>query len=589
MSGKSATLKKAQGEVRRLEKLKQEILGRMPKKKNFLTKQLVKLLETQLEQLEEKLQKALQSVEEATNASDLIDLDALGKIVDDVIAGETGDLLEDVKDIAADQVGDLIDDKIKDSDIGDKLKDVVDDVVGGDIGGIVDTVKDGVQDEVGDLIDDKIKDSDLGGKIKDVVGEVLEGDLEGALDTVKDGVKDIVEDKIDDLVDDLIGKFEKQIVDQLTKIIDNQVGGLISKALEAVRKKVGKDTLVGELVTNITKRLEKEAAAIIKSEIEKLLSGGGLKDIIKSAKDAAFAELKGGLKGRKIDDILKDILEDVVKGAEFRGIISGIKKRMLARFIIIVEEELEKTLGPIIDEYLKRYGNWKGKLLDTGKRTTKIGPFWGCVSIALSIQADLAAILSSKRKGLGASAQGQISGKAYAGVGIALGFDIPIVGDVSIEGGIQGGPELIGKASLSLGVQKAILKAKMSPATLNIDMSARIYLETPIPNYILSYVPEFVSSIQVSGSTLYYPLGRVNVLVASTPSYSLTFDIAKGKYNYTGAVGKYSIDLNPKVKAYIKETKDAISDAAQTALDYVNPMTYDLNPFDSEGWIGKWF
>jgi hypothetical protein len=589
MSGKSATLKKAQGEVRRLEKLKQEILSRMPKKKNFLTKQLVKLLERQLDQLEEKLQKALSSVEESTNASDLIDLDALSKIVDDVMAGDIDDILDDVKDIAADQVGDLIDDKIKDSDIGDKLKDVVDDVVDGDIDGVVDTVKDGIKDEVGDLIDDKIEDSDLGGKIKDVLGDVLEGDLEGALDTVKDGVKDIIEDKIDDLVDDLIGKFEKQIVNKLTKVIDNQVGGLISKALDAVRKKVGTDTLAGELLTNITKRLEKEAGAIVKSEIDKLLKGGGLKDIIKSAKDAAFTELKGGLKGRKIDDILKDILAEVIKGAEFKGIISGIKRRILAKFIEIVEEELEKTLGPIIDEYLKRYGSWNGQLLDTGKRTTKIGPFWGCVSIALSVQANLSATLSSKRKGLGATAKGKLSGKAYAGVGIALGFDIPIVGDISIEGGIQGGPELVATASLSLGVEKAILKASVNPVTLNIDMSAQIYLETPIPNYILAYIPDFVPSIKVVGTTLYYPLGRVNVLVASTPCYSLTFDIAKGEYNYTGAVGKYSIDLNPEVKAYIKETKDAISGAAQTALDYVNPMTYDLNPFDSEGWIGKWF
>ena len=61
------------------------------------------------------------------------------------------------------------------------------------------------------------------------------------------------------------------------------------------------------------------------------------------------------------------------------------------------------------------------------------------------------------------------------------------------------------------------------------------------------------------------------------------------KYAYIGATGGYTLDASPRVKAYLKDVKDAILEAAQSVVDAVDPTNWDLNPFDDEGWIGSWF
>jgi len=540
MPGKSKALQKAQKEVKRLEKLKQEILAKMPKKSNFFTKKLIKLLEKQLGKIEAKLEDAKDAVEEATNASDLVNKDVL----EDIAEGKTDEVVEKVKDVAEDKIGDVIDDKIKDEGIKDTLK--------------------------------------------DVAGDVLDGDFDEALDKVKDGAEDFVEDKLEDLADDLLSKLEDKLIEKLSEVLEDEVGGLTSDAIDKVSKELGK-VLPGQLVTNITKRIAKETPKIVKEEVVAFVKAGGLREILKIAKDEALELLKGGLKGKKVGEIIKEVLKNIVQNPLFKKIVDDLKAKLLAKLIQIIEEEVEKALGSLIDEYLEKYGNWKGDLLDTGKQDANIGPFWGCVYIVLSFQAELAAELTSKRQGLEATAKGGLNATVYAGVGIEIGFDIPVVGDVSIEGGIQGGPELDGKASISLGVKSAVLKASMVPATLNIDMSARLYLETPIPNRILSHVPDYVSKITVSGQNLYYPLGRINVLIVTTPSYAFTFDVIKGEYNYTGAVGKYNIDINPKVLQFIKEVKEGIEYAAQKVMDKLNPTKWDLDPFDDDGWLGGIF
>ena len=164
-----------------------------------------------------------------------------------------------------------------------------------------------------------------------------------------------------------------------------------------------------------------------------------------------------------------------------------------------------------------------------------------------------------------------------------------MIGDISIEGGVQGGPEVNASASLEFSFKNAVVHAKVVPVTIDIDMSARLYLETPIPNRILKYVPAYLSSTTVIDETLYYPLGRINVLTATTPGYTLTFDMVNKKYAYIGSSGKYNIDVHPRVKAYLKDAKEAIEEAAQSVLDAVNPTNWDLNPFDEDGWAGGWF
>lgn len=588
---KSKILEEGQKELQRLRDLKQEILGKMPEETSFLTKGLTKLLEKQLDKIEDKIKAAEKKLIEATKASDMVNPEVLGKvkdIVEDVAEGRTDEAIEQVKDIAQDQADKIIEEKIKDETLAKTAKDVIDRTMDGDLDGVVDAVKDGAKDKAGEVIDKHVKNEKIAEILKDVVDGAVDGEWDSLLDIVKDGVVDIAEGKLEEFINKLLDLFEAQIKIKIEFEMKEESKSLIPKALQETKKKTGPHWSV-ELAKNLSIRLVKETAKIIKAEIKRLTSENGLKLLTQIAKDALIATLQSGLAGRKIKDILKELVQQIAQHPEFKQIIKNFKRKMLIMFIRVAEEEVEKTVGPVVDAFLRVHSPWTGTLLKTGKQTAKIGPLWGCVNLALSVQADLTAKLTAERKGLGAIGKGGLSGKVYAGVGISIGFDVPMVGDVSIEGGVQGGPEINAFASLGFSFQNAVIHAKVVPVTIDIDMSARLYLETPIPNRILKYVPAYLSSTSVVEQTIFYPLGRINILTATTPGYTLTFDMLNKKYAYIGSSGKYNIDVNPKVKAYLRDVKEAIEEAAQSIIDTVNPTNWDLNPFDEEGWIGSLF
>ncbi|CAA6806208.1 MAG: Unknown protein [uncultured Aureispira sp.] len=588
---KSNVIEEGQKELQRLRQLKKEVLSKMPEQTSFLTKALVTLLEKQLDKLDEKIKKVEEKLIEATKASDLVNPDVLDKvkdIIEDVAEGKTDDAIETVKDIAEDKVDEIIDDKIKDGVIADTVKDVIDHAMDGDKDGVIDALKDGVQDKADEAIDKHVKDEKIAAILKDVVDGAIDGEWDSLLDIVKDGVVDIAEGKLEDFINKLLELFEAQIKIKIEFDMKEEAKTLIPKALQETKAKTGPHWSV-ELAKNLSIRLVKETAVIIKAEIKRLTSEGGLKILTTIAKDALIATLQSGLAGRTIKDILKELVQQIGQHPEFKKIIKDFKRKMLIMFLTVAEQEVEKTVGPVIDAFLRVHNPWLGSLLKTPKFAMKVGPMWGCVNLVLSVQADLTAKLTTKRKGLGAIGKGGLAGKAYAGVGISIGYDIPLVGNISIEGGVQGGPEINASASLQFSFKNAVIHAKVVPVTIDIDMSARLYLDTPIPTRILKYVPAYLSSTTVVGQSLFYPLGRLNVLTATTPGYTLTFDLVNKKYSYIGASGKYNVSVHPKVKAYLKDAKDAILEAAQSVLDAVDPTTWDLNPFDDDGWAGGWF
>jgi len=453
---------------------------------------------------------------------------------------------------------------------------------------VIDAIKDGAKDKADEVIDEHVKDEKIAAILKDVVDGAVDGEWDTLLDIVKDGVVDIAEGKLEEFINKLIELFEAQIQIKIEFDMKEEAKLLIPKALQEAKKDTGPHWSV-ELAKKLSIRLVKESAIIIKAEIKRLTSEGGLQILTTIAKDALIATLKSGLAGRTIKDLLKELIDQIGQHPAFKKIIKDFTRKMLVMFIRVAEEEVEKTLGPVVDAFLRVHTPWSGSLLKTPKFALKLGPMWGCVNLVLSVQANLDAKLTAKRKGLGATGTGGLAGKVYAGVGISIGYDIPLVGDISIEGGVQGGPEIKAAASLQFSFKNAIVHAKVIPVTIDIDMSARLYLETPIPNRILKYVPAYLSNTTVSGQSLFYPLGRLNVLTATTPGYTLTFDIVDKKYSYIGASGKYTLAVHPKVKAYLKEAQEAIIAAAQSVLDALDPTNLDLNPFDEDGWAGGWF
>ena len=584
-------LKDIQSNLSSLRALKQKIENEKPKKRTLETKELIGLLEVQSKGLDDKIAITEVELHEATKPTDMVNLKGLGKfggILEDVIEGRTDEAIERVKDIAQDKADEIIEEKIKDKTIARTAKDVIDRTMDGNFDAVVGVIKGGAKDKAGEVIDEHVKNEKIAEVLKDVVDGAVDGEWDTLLDVVKDGVVDIAEGKLEEFINKLLELFDAQIQIKIEFDMKEEAKSLIPKALQETKKKTGPHWSV-ELAKNLTIRLVKETAKIIKAEIKRLTSEDGLKILTEIAKDALIATLRSGLAGRKIKDILKELVQQIAQHPEFKKIIKDFKRKMLIMFIRVAEEEVEKTVGPVVDAFLRVHSPWAGTLLKTGKQTVKIGPLWGCVNLALSVQADLTAKLTAERKGLGAIGKGGLSGKVFAGVGISIGFDIPLVGDVSIEGGVQGGPEINALASLSFSFKNAVIHAKVVPATIDIDMAARLYLETPIPNRILKYVPAYLASTSVIEQTIYYPLGRLNILTATTPGYTLTFDMVNEKYAYIGSSGKYNIEVNPKVKAYLKDVKEAIEEAAQSVLDAANPTNWDLNPFDDEGWIGSLF
>ncbi len=522
--------------------------------------------------------------------------DIIGDVMDGNADGQLGSKIADrFKDLLGEKVEDLIDGNVKDADLAAALKGVFDDVIEGeskaDLGKrLKERLKDLLGAKVGDLIDSKIPDDRIADILKEAFGDLLDGDFDGAINTIKDGVVEIAKEETDKIVEGLVAKAKVYLLEKIQIIVKEEyVDKLISQAFDDVRKKIG-NVPVGQFVANVTERITKASVEIIRKEVVKYVESGGLEKTLKAVKDVIIDELAASLQGLRFDGIDfsaigKKMGRAVLETTEFKKVLTHIKGQVLLSFIAIIEDEVEQAIGGTIDLYLKQYANWNGTLLDTGKRSVNIGPFWGCINIVLSIQAKMDAKLVSTRKELTVTATGDVQASADVGVGISVGLTLPAIGGIAIEGGIIGGPRIKATASISLGVKNAVLQGTMNPLRMDIDMTAKLYLELPsaVPEWMIEFAASYVASVTSSGHTLYYELGRLNIFTATTPSYALSFDIVKGKYRYLGATGKYNMTINPKVKQYINELKQGVEHAGNQIEETISDwFGSDWIPFNGK-------
>lgn len=581
-------------ELQYLERLRKEIEAQLPPEDNFLTRILVKEIRKKLAKIDQKIVKVQKELEEKARASDLVEqdvLDQLSQAAKNAANGKTDEALDNLeeagKEAASDKVKDIIDDKVKDEDVAERLKDVVDEVKEGDLDGVVDVVKDGVKEEVGDLIDKHVKDEQVAALIKEVVEGVVEGEFENLLEVVTDGVVDIIEDKLIDFVQHLLKLIEERIYEKIEERLKSEVADLIDQAVDLAIETTGAEW-TAKLVATVVKRILRRSVVIVKEEVKYLTSDDTLKKLLGVLKDAAIKTLQSGLKGRKIKNILAELLDHAENHSEFQKIIVGLKKRLAEKFLAMAVEEVKGLATEAIDAFLRVHGNWRGSILSIPRKDVTFPLFTG-VSASVGASASLSGTLTSRRQGIGAIAHGQVSGSGFVGVGVTIGYDIPIVGDVSITGGIEGGPDLSASLDVELELKNSVIHASIAPFSINAALSGRFFLETPIPNKILKYIPAYVKEAVVIKQNVYYPLGKTDLLIIKTPKYSMTFNMKEAQYVYEGSTGEYTYYLDPRIKALIKSIVDGIKEAANEALEYLDPTNIDLNPFDSEGWIGRHF
>lgn len=547
----SPAVQKLNQEIDRLQRARQKIIAQIPESDNPLMKGLIAILNKKLDKIEEEIRQAQKELEEKIKASDLVTPEVFEKIKDgteDLIDGNTDEALEDFK-----KAGEG-------------------------------AIKAGADK----IIEEHIKDEKIAALIKEVVEDVVEGDFEGLLEVVADGIVEIAKDKLAEFIEHLLELLKKEVTLKVELRLKAEVKDLINNSITKTAKKFG-SSWTAKLAVTVAKNLLKRSVGIIKEEIEHLATRKTFEILLDVLKDAALQTLQSGLKGRKIKDILKELLEHAVNHPQFQQLIQESKERMLRKFLDMAFKEARYVTNQILDAYLRVNGTWNGPMLNIAKRSTKIGPWWGCVNVALSASASLYSSMSATRKGTGAEVKGKAWGSAYAGVGISIGYDLPIVGDISIEGGIKGGPKLSTYFTVAMEVKGSTIQGDLKPLTIDLDIVAFLYFDTPLPNSILKYVPAYLEEVTVSGSTLEYPLGKLNVLQIKTPEYQVVFDSKVQKYAYHKKGGGFDVDLNPKIKAYIQSVKDSVNQAANDAWDAINPANIDLNPFDEEGWIGSLF
>lgn len=580
-------------ELQYLERLKQEIIAQLPQKENILTRILLQKLNKELEKIDKRIQEVQKELEEKARASDLVEQDVLDKLSDvakDVANGRTDEVVDDLKDAGQEAVKDRVIKEI-DEHVDERHKDdlieIVEHVENGNIDDAVDVLKEGVKDEIVEQADKHIDNPKVVELIEAAVEGVVEGDFKGLLEVVADGVVDIIEDKLIEFVQHLLQLLEEKIYLRLEERLKEEINELIDSATKLAIEKTGAEW-TAKLVATVVRRLLRRSAAIIKEEIKYLTSKKTLETLLGVLKDAALKTLASGLKGRKIKDILQELLQHAEQHPEFQKIIQESRKRLAKKFLDMAIAEVKAVATEVIDAFLRVHGNWRGSLITLERTSVKFPLFTG-VSLAVGASASISGSLTARRKGIGAVAHGKIGGSGFLSLGLSIGYDLPIVGDVSIEGGIEGGPTLSASLDTYLEAKNSVIHASIAPLTINASLAGRFYLKTPIPNSILQYVPAYFEKAYVVKQNVYYPIGQFDMLIIKTPKYSMTFNMKSGKYVYQGASGQSQYYVHPTIKTFIKDLMDSIEKAADEALSYLDPRNIDLNPFDEEGWIGSMF
>lgn len=580
-------------ELQYLERLKQEIIAQLPKKENILTKILIQKLNKELEKIDKRIQDVQKELEEKARASDLVEQDVLDKLSDvakDVANGRTDDVVDDLRDAGQEAVKDRVIKEI-DEHVDERHKDdlieIVEHIEDGNIDDAVEVLKDGVKDEIIEQVDKHIDNPKVVALIEAAVEGVIEGDFKGLLEVVADGVVDIIEDKLLEFVQHLLKLLEEKIYVRIEQRLKKEVNELIDAATRLAIDKTGAEW-TAKLVATVVRRLLRRSAKILKEEIKYLTSKQTLEKLLGVLKDAALKTLASGLKGRKIKDILQELLQHAEQHPEFQKIIQDSRKRLAKKFLDMAIAEVKAVATEVIDAFLRVHGNWGGTLI-TLKRTSVKFPLFAGVSLAVGASATIAATMNARRQGIGAVAHGKISGNGFLSLGLSIGYDLPIVGDVSIEGGIEGGPTLVASLDASLEAKNSVIHASIAPLTINASLAGRFYLKTPIPNSILQYIPAYFKDAYVVKQNVYYPIGKFDMVIIKTPKYNMTFNMKSGKYVYEGSSGEAQYYVHPTIKAFVKDLVDSIEKAADEALSYLDPRNIDLNPFDEDGWIGSMF
>lgn len=261
--------------------------------------------------------------------------------------------------------------------------------------------------------------------------------------------------------------------------------------------------------------------------------------------NAANVEVAGTTVGELVTGPVGGFVSDVASGED------------------ITEAAIDNFAGDAIDEFLEKYANYSGTLLDVGYSQSI--PVYPPINATVGFSAKAEASLESKREGATVTCTGSASASGSLSLGLSIGFTVCGKG-VNLFANLENQLNFSSGVSVSLGASGATLTGSVSP--LEIDLTLNVNLNigvNGVPEEAIQWVGSQLGK-ETSGNAIVFPLGSIALLIIKTPSYSASFNIAKGKFT-TSSEGEYKAELHPKLKAAIESAYKTATNLGQAILD----------------------
>ena len=223
----------------------------------------------------------------------------------------------------------------------------------------------------------------------------------------------------------------------------------------------------------------------------------------------------------------------------------------------IGEAVLENTVGTAIDNFLEEYATYEGELFSFDEQIST--PVFTGVNADVGFNAEITTELNVRRDGASLTGTAGLHALARLRIGISFGFNAPGLGELSVGGGLQGGPNIDAEATITLSLAGANLTGSLNPTTFGVALAAELYFSVPsvIPDDVTEWVAEALG-LTSSGNRILYPLGTLDVITATTPGYTVTFNMSSGSFTNARSTGQWSFELNQRIKDFVKNLKDAL-------------------------------
>ncbi len=224
------------------------------------------------------------------------------------------------------------------------------------------------------------------------------------------------------------------------------------------------------------------------------------------------------------------------------------------------EAVLENTVGTIIDNFLEEHATYEGELFSFDQQVST--PVFTGVNADLGFNAEVKTELNVRRSGASITGTAALKSLARLRIGISFGFNAPGLGQLSVGGGLQGGPNIDAEASITLAIAGANLNGSLNPTTFDVKLAAELYFSLPdvLPEDVIEWVAEHLG-LSSSSNRILYPLGEISVIEARTPGYTITFDMRRREFTNASATGSWSFELNQRIKDFVQRLKNALSEA----------------------------